>query len=109
MQLQRDKDRVIKFFLDFALKYFNPKKIILFGSRARGDNSQRSDYDFAVDDSGIPNDKWVRFSVDLRENLPTLNEVEVVRISQVAKPFKKRILEEGIVLYESKNKFKKSR
>ena len=31
-----------------------PDRVILFGSRARGDNSERSDYDICVLKSGVP-------------------------------------------------------
>ena len=31
------------------IKKYNPKKVVLFGSRSRGDNLKNSDIDIAVD------------------------------------------------------------
>lgn len=44
------KDKSLKIFIDQLRKHFgrNLKKIILFGSRARGDHSEESDYDLLV-------------------------------------------------------------
>ncbi|KPJ64770.1 hypothetical protein AMJ44_12140 [candidate division WOR-1 bacterium DG_54_3] len=44
------KDKNLKIFIDQLRKHFgrNLKKIILFGSRARGDYTDDSDYDFIL-------------------------------------------------------------
>ena len=39
---------ILKKHLKFLKKTFNPEKIILFGSRARGDNLEESDFDLII-------------------------------------------------------------
>jgi predicted nucleotidyltransferase len=48
--LKRIQDKKLKIFIDQLRKHFgrNLKKIILFGSRARGDHSEESDYDLIL-------------------------------------------------------------
>jgi predicted nucleotidyltransferase len=48
--LKRIKDKNLKIFIDQLKAHFggNLKKIILFGSRARGDHSKESDYDLLL-------------------------------------------------------------
>ena len=54
-----------------------PKRIWLFGSRARGEHNMRSDYDFALENSQLPmQDRW-KISQAL-ESLPTLRRFDVV-------------------------------
>ncbi|MBQ5906265.1 MAG: nucleotidyltransferase domain-containing protein, partial [Clostridia bacterium] len=49
-------------------------KIILFGSRARGDHREKSDIDIAV--YGIPKEKHFAFSQDIG-NIPTLLQFDI--------------------------------
>ena len=53
-------------------------KIILFGSRARGDHREKSDIDIAV--YGIPKEKHFAFSQDIG-NIPTLLQFDIVFVS----------------------------
>ena len=53
----------------YAGKRFGANKIVLFGSRARGDNNERSDIDIAV--FGMPEENQPLFAEEI-ENLPTL-------------------------------------
>jgi len=50
MDRQPDKKTInaLKKHIKFLRKSFNPKKIILFGSRARGDALEESDFDLIV-------------------------------------------------------------
>ena len=59
-------------------KKYNANKIILFGSRARGDNRERSDYDIAV--FGMPNENQILFSEEM-ENLPTLLDFDIIFVT----------------------------
>lgn len=74
----------------------NIEKIILFGSRARGDFKERSDIDLAV--LGEETDK---FSILADEETSTLLKYDIVDLN---KPVQEELLEsikkEGIVLYE---------
>ena len=72
------------------------KKVILFGSRARGDNRERSDIDLAVQGGDT-----VRFALDVEEKAPTLLFFDVVNLAQPVQPeLLESIKREGIILYE---------
>ena len=71
-------------------------RVILFGSRARGDNRERSDIDLAIQGGDT-----VAFAVSADEDIPTLLMFDVVDLD---KPVQKELLEEirkdGVVIYE---------
>lgn len=72
------------------------KKIILFGSRARGDNSPRSDIDLAVSGGNA-----LDFYYDLEEDAWTLLMFDVVNLDRgVSKDIQKELDRDGVVLYE---------
>ena len=72
------------------------QKVILFGSRARGDNWERSDIDLAVSGGDI-----TRFSLDLEEETSTLLTYDVVNLDEkVSAELLASIQKEGIILYE---------
>lgn len=73
-------------------------KIVLFGSRARGDHSERSDIDIAV--YGLPLERQIYFTDDI-DQLPTLLEFDVVYIGKsTSAELLKEIEKDGAVLYE---------
>ena len=91
------QDPVISFVLE-QLKKLNPQKVILFGSRARGDFKTRSDYDFAI---SVPaTTETAAILLNVQENAPTLCGIDIVNLDEVSENFKKRIHQEGVVLYE---------
>lgn len=55
------------------------RKVVLFGSRARGDNRSNSDIDVAV--YGMPESQRGIFAAEL-EKLPTLLKIDVVHVSE---------------------------
>lgn len=71
-------------------------KVILFGSRARGDNGDRSDIDLAVSGGDIG-----EFSLDVEEECWTLLEFDVINLDE---PLQEKLLREidrdGVALYE---------
>ena len=78
------------------IRYMEPSRIIIFGSRARGDYKKTSDIDIAIDckdDVGFP-------SEILDEDIPTLLKFNVVQFRKVNKELRKEIIKEGIVIYE---------
>ena len=56
----------------------DPDKVILYGSRARGDAREDSDYDLAFVFPGDRRDRWVRFVVDLDDAAVTLLPVDLL-------------------------------
>lgn len=76
-------------------------KVILFGSRARGDNFPRSDIDLAVDadDPDILTKSQVN---DIIEQARTLLPIDLVWMPRAFEDILQSIAEEGIVLYARK-------
>ena len=72
---------------------------VLFGSRARGDNKERSDYDVAIFGPVSPED---RISIDgAIEELPTLLKIDVVYTAELEEDkFLQNIRKEGIKFYD---------
>lgn len=71
-------------------------RVILFGSRSRGDNRERSDIDLAIQGGDT-----VAFAASADEDIPTLLMFDVVDLD---KPVQSELLEEirrdGVVIYE---------
>lgn len=90
--------RVIESIKQFGEKYAI-KKIVLFGSRARGDNSSKSDIDLAIYPSKEFTSKG-SFASDI-EDLDTLLKIDLVFIDENTDPqLIETIEKEGVVLYE---------
>lgn len=82
-----------------AIELLKPEKIILFGSRARGDSRAHSDYDLAFVLANDNNLAWARFLVDVEEAPLTLLPVNLVAWSEADEDLRRNIAEEGIALY----------
>ena len=81
-------------------KQYLAEKIVLFGSRARGDNREKSDIDIAV--FGMPKENHVFFAQAV-ENLPTLLQFDIVFVSsETSALLLENIRKDGITLM---NKF----
>lgn len=71
-------------------------KVILFGSRARGDHKQKSDIDLAVTGGNV-----TAFAIDVDEKTSTLLKFDIVNLDgAVQEELRKTIDGEGIVIYE---------
>ena len=89
------RETVLEELLILAQKY-NLDKLILFGSRARGDYRKTSDIDLAATGGDI-----VRFALDAEEETSTLLSFDVVNLDRtVQKELRESIKKEGIVIYE---------
>ena len=88
-------ERVIREIRMFAERY-GVRKVILFGSRARGDFRERSDIDIAFTGGDGP-----RFSLDVDEETYTLLMFDIVNLD---KPVQTELVEsirrDGLTLYE---------
>ena len=89
------KEQVIQEIIQLA-KENQVEKVILFGSRARGNFKERSDIDLAICGGNS-----CHFIFDVDEETSTLLEFDVIDLD---KPVQKELLEairrEGILLYE---------
>ncbi len=81
--------------IELAKKY-GISKVILFGSRARGDNRERSDIDLAVSGGNI-----TEFALDAEEEIETLLMFDVVDLDKILSPeLLAEIERDGVILYE---------
>ena len=74
-------------------------KVIVFGSRARGDAEERSDIDLAIVAPAATPRQWLDIVFALEE-MDTLLSIDVVRWAEASPALKARIAAEGKVLYE---------
>lgn len=88
----------LKSIVDLAKQKISPTRIWLFGSRARGDANERSDYDIAFRFTGS-GDQWVDFVNTIEESPPSLYKYDLIAIDQAGDPLKKVIEKEGIIIY----------
>ena len=87
-------DRVLKEIRTFAAEH-GVQKVILFGSRASGTNTQRSDIDIAVTGGDFSAFYW-----DVQEKVHSLLMFDVINIDGgISEELRDEILN-GVVIYE---------
>lgn len=88
-------DRILRELSAFAQKY-SVAKIILFGSRARGTNTERSDIDIAVYGGDFD-----RFYWDVKKKIHSLLMFDIVQEdAAISDELKHEIEREGVIIYE---------
>lgn len=71
-------------------------KIILFGSRAKGNCTEKSDVDIAVSGGNFD-----QFYFDVQENMHSLLSFDIINLDQgISEELRKEIRKDGITLYE---------
>ncbi len=87
-------ERAFKDITTFACKH-EIQKVVLFGSRARGTHTEKSDIDLAVSGGKIEDFYW-----DMKENAHSLLSFDIVDSGAVSEDLKQEIERDGIILYE---------
>lgn len=88
-----EEAKVLQWISKKARELLDAKQVILFGSRARGDAGDRSDFDIAIVTDHV--DRMSEFRLLLEENPVTLLAFDVVLLREVRSDFRDRILREG--------------
>ena len=89
------RKEVIEEIRNFARKY-QVKKVILFGSRARGDYKRTSDIDIAVSGGD-----FAEFALDVEEETSTLLEFDIVNLDREMQDELREAIEREVkLLYE---------
>lgn len=89
------RENVIEEIRGLAKKY-NVKKVLLFGSRARGDYKRASDIDLAVSGGNIS-----QFALDVDEETSTPLKYDIINLDgNIQEELRAAIQAEGKVLYE---------
>lgn len=88
-------------FIEKLKKVPGIKRIILYGSRARKDNTERSDIDLAIDCPEISPTEW-NVVVDIIEQADTLLTIDYVRFDTLSmtNPLRASIERDGAILYQ---------
>ena len=90
---------------DVVLGFRKPEKIILFGSRGRGEGGARSDVDIAIVAPGWTDRDFNLLRDRLEEEVKTPLKFDVVDLARLEKQnLKETILKEGRVIYEGGQK-----
>ena len=88
-------DRTAREICSFAKKH-SVTKIVLFGSRARGTNTERSDIDIAVYGGDFDGFYW-----DVKEKIHSLLMFDIVQAdAAISDELKEEIERDGVVIYE---------
>lgn len=88
------RDEVVDFIVD-AARANGMSRVVLFGSRARGDYSEKSDIDLAIAGPGKHG-----FIESVEEHCPTLLSFDFIDLSMdISQDLQRRIAEEGVVIY----------
>lgn len=88
-------ERVLREICSFARKH-SVEKVILFGSRARGNHTERSDIDIAVYGGDFDSFYW-----DIKEKVHSLLMFDVVEADgHISEELRNEIKRDGIVIYE---------
>ena len=97
--LELDKTGIKQVVLDELISIaerYHIEKLILFGSRARGDFRRTSDIDLAVSGGD-----FARFALDVEEETSTLLRYDFVDLDRnIQEELLKSIEKEGVVIYE---------
>jgi predicted nucleotidyltransferase len=97
------EDSVTLYLIQSATSEPRIRRVLLFGSRARGEAQDRADYDIAVDTENMEHRDWSSWALTVRENAPTLCSLDLIWLPELKNELlKKRIRQEGILLYEQK-------
>ncbi|MFT5206304.1 MAG: putative nucleotidyltransferase [Candidatus Omnitrophota bacterium] len=88
-------NQIINAVIDLLIKEINPNRIILFGSRAKGNAHEGSDFDFAI--SGT---EPKGFNKDSMDALRGLYQIDLVYLDDIDSDFRQIILNTGKIIYD---------
>jgi len=99
-------DKTLEKIIEKILEVIIPDKIILFGSRAKGNAREDSDYDILIIKSGIKNKREISKKIYLNLNIPVSVDIIVQTPESIEENMKrfysviKEAINEGKVVYE---------
>ena len=107
--INRKSNKIVKRFINLIIKKFNLKKIIIFGSFARGDYHKGSDLDLII--VGEFKERFIDRigkiielnDSDLEIDAIVYTEEEFQKMIKERRSFIEQALEEGIVVYEKRD------
>ena len=100
-------EAVVSVMVDRIVGRFQPSRVVLFGSRSRGDANERSDVDLLVVMSNVPDKR--RAAIEIRRSLgdlPVSKDIvvttpdEIASLGHVVGTVLHAALREGTIVYE---------
>ena len=86
--------------LEIVNQFPKIEKVLLFGSRARGDAGEKSDYDLAFDIPDFNHEQWSHLAVKIDDEVETLLELDLVWLQELKdQKFKAKINQEGQIIF----------
>lgn len=100
-EVETMKDPVTEQIKSISLKYRNINKIVLFGSRARGDHTPNSDYDIAIFSNAMEHAEESRFLNEI-DNIKTLSKIDPVFMKErhIGSELYKNITRDGVTIMD---------
>lgn len=96
---EQKEQKIIHTIINIINDYVQPKKIFLFGSRARDKNKLYSDFDIAFEgvEMNIRTERLLKDALDEKLGIFT---ADLINIDKVDPKFKELILKTGKIIYE---------
>jgi predicted nucleotidyltransferase len=93
---------IIQKIVSIIVEKADPARIILFGSRAKGNAHKGSDIDIALEGEKALTFREMRKMKELIDDVSGLYSVDIIVLRKVDDTFKDSIKESGVVIYEKK-------
>lgn len=100
MQTSDTAERAMVAIGKLAQQRLRARRIVLFGSRARGEHRPTSDIDLMID-TDATDAAWARFCADVADLAPTLLHIDLVRADRMDADLRDQIAREGRELHVS--------
>jgi predicted nucleotidyltransferase len=95
-------EEIIESSLKVIKSFFPESRIIIFGSRARGNYKPNSDLDVAIDIGKPIPGYLMELLREKLDELPTLVSFDLVDFHRISKEFQKQIIKTGKVIYDGR-------
>jgi predicted nucleotidyltransferase len=99
---ERRIPRVVERLVRRLASFPHVRRVVLFGSRARGGHDDRSDVDLAVEVPSAGAREWDELG-GIVEETETLLDIDLVRLDRASDELRSRIEREGEVMYERRD------
>ena len=93
-------ERIINDLVYVLVEKLQPKRVLLFGSRAKGENKPYSDIDLAVELNQKIDFRLKRKIKEVIEDISGMYSVDIVYLNECSENFKNVVYKTGKVLYE---------
>ena len=97
-------DEILADATNIIAKYLPDARIFLFGSRAKGDARDTSDFDIAVDAGSKISLGVIARIKDEIDELRTLKSIDIIDLNRVNPKFKTIIRKSGVNIYDRGNR-----